>query len=195
VGHSDATYEQVAAALAKGARHMTHTYNAMSPLHHRAPGAVGAALALAGFNAEVIADEVHVHPAAVHALVRARGADEVVLVTDAVRLTGTPDAVSEMQGRRIAVRDGAMRFDDGHLVGSVLTMDTALRNVLRITGRPLTELWPMVSRNPAAAAGIGERTGRLEVGLDADLVVLDEDLCVVRTVVGGRTVFEAGSPG
>jgi N-acetylglucosamine-6-phosphate deacetylase len=193
VGHSDATYEQVAAALAKGARHMTHTYNAMSPLHHRAPGAVGAALALAGFNAEVIADEVHVHPAAVHALVRARGADEVVLVTDAVRLTGTPDAVSEMQGRRIAVRDGAMRFDDGHLVGSVLTMDTALRNVLRITGRPLTELWPMVSRNPAAAAGIGERTGRLEVGLDADLVVLDEDLCVVRTVVGGRTVFE--SPG
>ena len=195
VGHTDATYEQVAAAVARGARHMTHTYNAMSPLQHRAPGAVGAALALPGFQAEVIADEAHVHPAAVHALVRARGADEVVLVTDAVRPTCTTVSEGELQGRHIAVRDGAMRFDDGQLVGSVLTMDLALRNVLRITGRPLTELWPMVSRNAASAAGIGERTGRLEVGLDADLVVLDEELSVVRTVVAGRTVFEADLAG
>jgi N-acetylglucosamine-6-phosphate deacetylase len=192
VGHTNATYEQVAAAVARGARHMTHTYNAMSPLNHRAPGAVGAALALAGFHAELIADEVHVHPAAMNALVRARGADEVVLVTDAVRPTGTAtDFVGEQQGRRIAIRDGAMRLDDGTLVGSVLTMDLALRNVLRVTGRSLSELWPMVSRNPAVSAGIGNRTGRLEVGLDADLVVLDEELCVVRTLVGGRTVFDA----
>jgi len=192
VGHTNATYEQVAAAVARGARHMTHTYNAMSPLNHRAPGAVGAALALAGFAAELIADEVHVHPAAMNALVRARGADEVVLVTDSVRPTGTgTDFVGEQQGRRIEIRDGAMRLDDGTLVGSVLTMDVALRNVLRITGRPLTELWPMVSRNPAAAAGIGDRTGRLEAGLDADLVVLDDELRVIRTLVRGRTVFEA----
>jgi N-acetylglucosamine-6-phosphate deacetylase len=192
VGHTNATYEQVAAAVTRGARHMTHTYNAMSPLNHRAPGAVGAALALAGFAAELIADEVHVHPAAMNALVRARGADEVVLVTDSVRPTGTAGGfVGEQQGRRIEIRDGAMRLDDGTLVGSVLTMDVALRNVLRVTGRPLTELWPMVSRNAAVSAGIGDRTGRLEAGLDADLVVLDEELCVVRTIVGGRTVFEA----
>ena len=192
VGHTNATYEQVAAAVARGARHMTHTYNAMSPLNHRAPGAVGAALALAGFAAELIADEVHVHPAAMNALVRARGADEVVLVTDAVRPTGTgSDFVGEQQGRRIEIRDGAMRMDDGTLVGSVLTMDVALRNVLRATGRPLTELWPIAGRNAAASAGIGDRTGRLEVGLDADLVVLDDELTVRRTLVGGRTVFEA----
>jgi len=192
VGHTNATYEQVAAAVARGARHMTHTYNAMSPLNHRAPGAVGAALALAGFAAELIADEVHVHPAAMNALVRARGADEVVLVTDAVRPTGTgSDFVGEQQGRRIEIRDGAMRMDDGTLVGSVLTMDVALRNVLRATGRPLTELWPIAGRNAAASAGIGDRTGRLEVGLDADLVVLDDELAVRRTLVGGRTVFEA----
>jgi N-acetylglucosamine-6-phosphate deacetylase len=191
VGHTDATYEQVAAAMARGARHMTHTYNAMTPLQHRTPGAVGAALALAGFGAEVIADEVHVHPAAVLALVRARGADEVVLVTDAIRPTGTTTSDGRLQGRPIAVRDGAVRFDDGRLVGSVLTMDLALRNVLRITGRPLAELWPLVSRNPAAAAGVGDRTGRLALGMDADLVVLDEQHRVVRTVVQGRTVYDA----
>lgn len=191
VGHTDATYEQVAAAIARGARHMTHTYNAMSPLRHRTPGAVGAALALAGFGAEVIADEVHVHPAAVHALIRARGADEVVLVTDAIRPTGTTTSDGRLQGRPIAVRDGAVRFNDGQLVGSVLTMDLALRNVLRITGRPLTELWPLVSRNPAAAAGVADRTGRLAPGLDADLVVLDEQHRVLHTLVEGRTVYDA----
>ncbi len=195
VGHTDATYEQVAAAVARGARHMTHTYNAMSPLRHRTPGAVGAALALAGFGAEVIADEVHVHPAAVHALIRARGADEVVLVTDAIRPTGTTTSEGRLQGRAVSVRDGAVRFDDGQLVGSVLTMDLALRNVLRFTGRPLTELWPLVSRNPAAAAGVAHRTGRLQPGLDADLVVLDEQHHVVRTLVGGRTVYDAADTG
>jgi N-acetylglucosamine-6-phosphate deacetylase len=194
VGHTDATFEQVAAAITRGARHMTHTFNAMSPLRHRAPGAVGAALALPGFGAEVIADEVHVHPGAVQALVRARGADEVVLVTDAIRPTGSSTTEGNLQGRPVAVRDGAVRFDDGQLVGSVLTMDLALRNVLRFTGRPLTELWPLVSRNPAAAAGVAERTGRLEAGLDADLVVLDDEHRVVRTVVQGRTVHDAADP-
>jgi N-acetylglucosamine-6-phosphate deacetylase len=194
VGHTDATYEQVAAAIHRGARHMTHTFNAMSPLRHRAPGAVGAALALAGFNAEVIADEVHVHPAAVQALVRARGADEVVLVTDAIRPTGTTTSRGRLQGRPVAVRDGAVRFDDGQLVGSVLTMDRALRNVMRFTGQPLSELWPLVSRNPAAAAGVADRTGRIDVGLDADLVVLDDEHRVVRTLVAGRTVHEVNPP-
>jgi N-acetylglucosamine-6-phosphate deacetylase len=194
VGHTDATYEQVAAAIARGARHMTHTYNAMSPLRHRAPGAVGAALALPGFGAEIVADEVHVHPGAVRALVRARGADEVVLVTDAIRPTGSTTTDGTLQGRPVAVRDGAVRFDDGQLVGSVLTMDRALRNVLRFTGRPLAELWPLVSRNPAASAGIADRTGRLEVGLDADLVVLDDEYSVIRTLVQGRTVHDAADP-
>lgn len=194
IGHTDATYEQVAAAVSRGARHMTHTFNAMSPLQHRTPGAVGAALALAGFGAEVIADEVHVHPAAVHALIRARGTDEVVLVTDAIRPTGTTTSAGRLQDRPVEVRDGAVRFGDGQLVGSVLTMDRALRNVMRITGRPLTEMWPLVSRNPAAAAGVLDRTGRLAVGLDADLVVLDEQHRVVRTLVGGRTVFDAADP-
>jgi N-acetylglucosamine-6-phosphate deacetylase len=192
VGHTDATYEQVAAAVSRGARHMTHTYNAMTPLRHRAPGAVGAALALPGFQAEVIADEVHVHPAAVRALLRARGIDEVVLVTDAIRPTGTSTVGGQLQGRAVAVRDGAVRFDDGQLVGSVLTMDLALRNVLRLSGLPLSELWPVVSRNPAFSAGVADRKGRLAVGMDADLVVLDEDHQVVRTVVEGRTVHTAG---
>ncbi len=155
---------------------------------------MGAALALPGFQAEVIADEVHVHPAAVQALLRARGVDEVVLVTDAIRPTGSTTTAGRLQGRPVAVRDGAVRFDDGQLVGSVLTMDQALRNVLRLTGRPLEELWPLVSRNPAAAAGVADRKGRLEAGMDADLVVLDESCAVIATVVEGRTVHRATDP-
>jgi N-acetylglucosamine-6-phosphate deacetylase len=194
VGHTDATYEQVAAAVRRGARHMTHTYNAMTPLGHRAPGAVGAALALPGFQAEIIVDEVHVHPAAVQALLRARGVDEVVLVTDAIRFTGTTTPGGRLQDRPVAVRDGAVRFENGQLVGSVLTMDRALRNVLRLSGRPLAELWPVVSRNPAVSAGVAGRKGRLDVGMDADLVVLDDACRVVRTVVEGRTVHTATAP-
>jgi N-acetylglucosamine-6-phosphate deacetylase len=202
VGHTDATFEQVERAVRRGARHMTHTYNAMSPLRHRAPGAVGAALALPGFQAEVIADEVHVHPAAVQALVRARGVDEVVLVTDAIRPTGTATTGVEtsagtLKGRPVAVRDGAVRFADGQLVGSVLTMDRALANVLRLTGRPLEDLWPLVSRNPALSAGVAGRKGLLDVGMDADLVVLDAECQVLCTVVEGRTVhtlLETPSP-
>jgi N-acetylglucosamine-6-phosphate deacetylase len=187
VGHTDATYDQVAEAVQRGARHMTHAYNAMSPLDHRRPGAVGAALALPGFRAEVIADEVHVHPAAVNALLRARGEDEVVLVTDALRPTGTTSTGLRVQGRAVSVRDGAARFDDGRLVGSVLTMDVALRNVLRWSGWSLERAWPLVSRNPARAAGVDDRKGVLAPGMDADLVVLDPAGEVVWTVVEGRT--------
>jgi N-acetylglucosamine-6-phosphate deacetylase len=194
VGHTDATYEQVAAAFRRGARHMTHAYNAMSPLRHRAPGAVGAALALSGFQAEVIADEVHVHPAAMQALLRARGLDEVVLVTDAIRPTGTTTTTGLLQGRPVSVRDGAVRYDDGRLVGSVLTMDRALRTIRRVSGLPLEALWPLVSRNPAASAGVADHKGRLDVGFDADLVVLDEECRVVRTIVEGRTVHPAPDP-
>lgn len=188
VGHTDATYDQVAEAVRRGARHMTHAYNAMSPLDHRRPGAVGAALALSGFRAEVIADEVHVHPAAVNALLRARGEDEVVLVTDALRPTGTTSTGIRLQGRTVSVRDGAARFDDGQLVGSVLTMDVALRNVLRWSGWSLERAWPLVSRNPARAAGVDDRKGLLAGGMDADLVVLDAAGEVVWTIVEGRTI-------
>ncbi|WP_432521006.1 N-acetylglucosamine-6-phosphate deacetylase [Kineococcus sp. SYSU DK006] len=192
IGHTDATYEQVDAALARGASHMTHAFNAMSPFSARVPGAVGAALALPGFDAEVIADDVHVHPGAVRALVRARGLQEVVLVTDAIRPTGsTGEQELTMAGRPVAVRDGAVRFPSGQLVGSVLTMDAALGNVRRATGLPLEELWPIVSANPARSAGVARSKGRLEVGMDADLVVVDDrhdGVRVVMTVVGGRIV-------
>ena len=190
VGHTDATYDQVAEAVRRGARHMTHTYNAMSALDHRRPGAVGAALALPGFRAEVIADGVHVHPVAVQALLRARGVDEVVLVTDALRPTGSTGGELQLGGRTARVRDGAVRFADGQLVGSVLTMDVALRNVRELSGRSLEQLWPLVSRNPAAAAGVGDRKGALDVGMDADLVVLDEDVRVVLTIVEGQRVHD-----
>lgn len=195
VGHTDGTYDQVAAAVARGAQHMTHTYNAMSPLDHRRPGAVGAALSLSGFRAEVIADLVHVHPAAVLALLRSRGVDEVVLVTDSIRLTGTETEAGELQGRAIAVQDGAVRFSDGQLVGSVLTMDAALRNIIGMTGWSLDRVWPMVSRNPAHAAGVGQRKGQLALGMDADLVVLDEHCQVLRTIVEGRMVFDRTADG
>jgi N-acetylglucosamine-6-phosphate deacetylase len=188
-GHTDATYAEMAAAVERGVRHATHTYNAMRPLHHRDPGTVGACLTLDALRCELIADGHHVDPVAMDVLVRARGVDAVVLVSDAVRPTGLPEGEYPLDDRTVEVRGGAVRLPDGGLAGSVLTLDRALRNLARATGRELTELWPAASANPAASAGVADRKGRLDVGMDADLVLVDADVTVHATVVEGELAY------
>jgi N-acetylglucosamine-6-phosphate deacetylase len=193
-GHSEATYEQLLEATRLGLSHVTHTFNAMRPFHHREPGIVGGALTIDSLTAELIADGVHVHPTAVRALLRARGPEGVVLVTDAMRATGLPEGDHVLGERTVTVEDEAVRLPDGTLAGSVLTMDRALATVLDATGATPAELWPAVSRNAAHVAGIGDRTGALEVGSDADLVLLGEGCRVSATVVAGVVVHRA-APG
>jgi N-acetylglucosamine-6-phosphate deacetylase len=190
-GHTDATYEQALRAVAAGVRHVTHTFNAMRPLRHREPGMVGAALDLDELACELVADNVHVHPAAMRLLLRAKGPGGVVLVTDAVRAAGLPDGAYDLGDRQAINMDGAIRLADGTLAGSVLTLDRALRNLQAASGRPLAELWPVSSRNAARSIGADATKGSLEPGKDADLVLLDADLQVVATVAEGAVVHGA----
>jgi N-acetylglucosamine-6-phosphate deacetylase len=187
-GHTDATYDQALQAVEDGVRHVTHVFNAMRPLGHREPGMLGAALTVPELRCELVADNVHVHPAAMRLLLLAKGADGVVLVSDAVRATGLPEGAYTVGDRPAFHMDGAIRLADGTLAGSVLTLDRALHNLQAATGRPLTELWPAASRNAAQALGVDDAKGSLEPGKDADLVLLDPALRVVITVAEGVVV-------
>jgi N-acetylglucosamine-6-phosphate deacetylase len=187
-GHTDATYDQAVRAVEGGVRLVTHAFNAMRPLGHREPGMLGAALVLPELRCELIADNVHVHPAAMRLLFAAKGPAGVVLVSDAVRATGLPEGAYRVGDQPAFSMDGAIRLADGTLAGSVLTLDRALHNLQAATGRPLAELWPAASRNAAQALGIDDAKGSLEPGKDADLVLLDPALKVVVTVAEGAVV-------
>jgi N-acetylglucosamine-6-phosphate deacetylase len=192
VGHTEASFEEVLTAARWGVRHLTHTFNAMPPMHHRAPGPVGAAIMLPELLAELIADNHHVHPAVMRAFLRAKGIEGIVLITDALRPTGLGDGEYSIGGRPARVEGGVVRLADGTTAGSVLTMDRALRNLAAAGGRPAEQLWRTASRNAAIAAGVEDRKGLLAPGMDADLVVVDESVEVLATIVGGRVVHRAG---
>jgi N-acetylglucosamine-6-phosphate deacetylase len=171
IGHSDATYDEVLAAVEAGATHVTHAFNAMSPLHHRAPGVAGAALDVPGLTVEAIADGVHLHPAAVRILWRARGATGVCLVSDAVDLGVAPSL------------EGGVRRPDGVLAGSTTGLDAAVRNAVA-WGIPLADALTMAATTPASVLGRAD-LGGIAPGATADLVLLDRDLAVDTVVVGG----------
>lgn len=191
LGHTQATYEQAREAFAAGARQATHTFNAMTGLHHRAPGVVGAALSEDAILCELIADGIHVHPAAMKVVARAKGLHGVVLITDAIRGAGMEEGLFELGGQPVYVKDGMACLSDGTLAGSVLTMDRALRTLRDAAGLDLAELWPMSSANAARQLGLGERKGSLRAGFDADLTLLDAEWHVRLTVVGGQVVFRS----
>lgn len=187
--HTAATYDQMQHAVCQGITQTTHTFNAMTGLHHRDPGVVGAALSNPHLRCELIADGIHVHPAAMQIIYAAKGPEHVMLITDAVSAAGLPDGDHQIDGRPVTVSAGAVRLPDGTLAGSTLTMDRALRNFQQATGAPLAELWRATSLNPARAIGVSDRKGSLETGKDADLVLLDSHGAVRLTVAEGRIVF------
>jgi len=192
IGHSDATCEQALAAVEAGATIANHAFNAMSGLHHRAPGLVGATLVCPDLLAELILDGAHVHPVAARALFRAKGTEGVALITDSSPLAGLPDGTYEVGGRTLIVREGSCRLADDTLAGSVTPFDQHVRNAARWLGAGLLELAALSSSNAARALGIADRTGAIAVGLDADLVLLDGELHVLATIVGGRVVYRRG---
>jgi N-acetylglucosamine-6-phosphate deacetylase len=189
IAHTAASYEQVVHAADAGVTHATHTFNAMTPLSHREPGTVGAVLTLPQIHCELIADNIHVHPAAMRILFAAKGADGVILITDAVRAAGMPDGIYHLDARSVVVKDGAVRLPDGTLAGSMLTMDRALWNLIQATGYSLEQLWQTSSLNAARSIGFSHRKGSLEVGKDADLVLVDEAIRVYLTVSEGVIIY------
>jgi len=190
LGHTAATYEEVKKAVQMGVTHDTHTYNAMVGLNHREPGTVGGVMTSPEILCELICDNIHVHPAAQKVLIRAKSPDGVILVTDCTRGTGMPEGQYPIDNRTITIKDGIARLPDGTIAGSILTMERALKNAMAASGLPLGEAWPMTSLNAARNIGVSAQKGSIEVGKDADLVVLGDDLDVQMTIANGVVVFE-----
>jgi len=189
VGHSGASYEQMQEAVACGLRQATHTFNGMLGLHHREPGTAGAVLADERIYAQVIPDGVHLHPAVVRILVRAKGVGRTILITDGMRASGLGDGEYELGGQPITVQGGIARTAVGGLAGSTLTLEAAVRNVMRFAGVSLAEGVAMASAVPAEAMGLAGRKGCLAPGADADVVLLGPDLDVRLTMVAGQVVY------
>ena len=188
MGHSDATYEQAAAAIRAGASHATHLFNAMPPLHHREPGLVGAVLE-AGISCELINDGRHVH----HAVIRLVSSliDCPVLVTDAIDATGVGDGTFVLGGQEVHVQDGEARLASTEsLAGSTLTMDQALRRAVKASGLSVEQAAAAASTNPARVLGLDASIGSIAVGRRGDLVVLDDDLQVTAVMAGGAWCAE-----
>jgi N-acetylglucosamine-6-phosphate deacetylase len=173
LGHTDATYEQARAAIARGARHAVHVYNAMRPFSHRDTGVIGAMLTSPDITAELIADGVHVDEPAMRMLLQAKGAGGVILVSDGTAATGMPDGTYTLGTLQVTVSGGVCRNAEGKLAGSTLTLDRALRNIVAL-GTPLVDAVRMLTLNPASLLGIEFKKGALRVGADADVVLLDD---------------------
>ena len=189
LGHTAATYEQTSAAAAAGVSQATHTYNAMTGLHHRQPGVLGAVLSDDRIYAQLIADNIHVHPAAMRILGRCKGPTRTLLISDAMRAGGMPAGRYEMGGLPVTVKDGVCQLEDGTLAGSILSLDGALRNFMAATGWSLVQAWPTTSLSQAQALGIDREVSRIQTGLHADLTLLDPKAQVVATVVGGKLAY------
>jgi len=185
IGHTNADHATAVAALEWGALHFTHLYNAMTGLQHRDPGVVGAAMTSVQATAELIADGIHVHPAALRVAVGAMP-HRIALVTDAMRACGLADGSYKLYDYEVTVADGAARLSDGTLAGSVLTMDAAVKNMIELAGLPVETVIPMATEVPARIAGVADRKGRIESRYDADLVVLSERFEAERVFVRGE---------
>ncbi|MCY4422782.1 MAG: N-acetylglucosamine-6-phosphate deacetylase [Acidimicrobiaceae bacterium] len=215
-GHSEATAEEAVEAVRAGVSHVTHLYNAMSPLHHRKPGLVGFTLARRDVTAGIIVDGVHSDPTAVAVAWNAKGSDGLVLITDACALQGMQDGPPDSDdaapttrsssagstrsrserpslGSSMLTRRGnAVHNEQGALAGSVLTMPEAVRNLVEYTGCEISEAVAAATATPARVVGAGSK-GVLAAGRDADIVLLDDDLRVALTVVGGRIAYDPGA--
>jgi len=186
MGHTDATYEQARAAIARGARHAVHVYNAMRPFSHRDSGVIGAVLTTPEVTAELIADGVHVDETAMRLLLQAKGAGGVILVSDGTAATGMPDGKYTLGTFEVNVSGGVSRNAEEKLAGSTLTLDRALRNVVNL-GSPLADALRMLTLNPSTLLGLEFKKGVLRCGADADLLLLDEALNITQVWTRGFT--------
>jgi N-acetylglucosamine-6-phosphate deacetylase len=189
IGHTNATYEQAMWAIAAGARHATHLFNAMSPLRHHAPGVPGALLTDDRATVEIIADGVHLAPPLLRLALRARAPQDIALVTDAMLAAGLPDGKYEFLHRTVTVSEGTARLASGALAGSTLSLAQAVRNMVTYTGIAWETAIAMATTTPARIAGIEARKGRLAPGYDADIVALDAHGQVTRTWTRGTLAF------
>ena len=188
IGHTAADYETAVRAVAQGADRFTHLYNAMTGFHHRAPGALGAALDTAA-AVELIADNVHAAPMAQRLAYRMKGGDRILLITDSLRACGIGDGESELGGQKVYVKGELATLADGTIAGSVAKMNRCLKIFQENTHAPITEVVAMATRNPARDLGIYDKYGSLAVGKRADLTIFDDAFEIFATIVGGTLAY------
>ena len=189
IGHSAADYETALRFITgKGVRHITHLYNGMAPFHHRAPGLVGAALDTEA-DCELIADNIHSHPAAHRLLWRAKQGKNIILITDSMRAAGLGDGESELGGQKVFVKNNVAALADGTIAGSVLTMDRAVKTFAENTGCGLPAAVACASKAPAESLGLYGEIGSIEPGKRADLTIFDDQVHIQTTIVNGDTVY------
>jgi N-acetylglucosamine-6-phosphate deacetylase len=189
IGHTGAMFADAVAALEWGASHFTHLFNAMTGMHHREPGVVGAALESIDATAELIADGIHVHPAVLRIACTAMPG-RIALVTDAIRAAGMPEGKYKLYDYDVTVAEGSARLPNGTLAGSVLTMNAAVQNMVELAGLPIEQVLPMATEVPARILNIADRKGRLENSYDADVVVLTEKFEIERVFTRGSEVVK-----
>lgn len=191
IGHSGATYIETMAAIEAGATVSTHTFNAMRLLHQHEPAILGAILETDVY-AEAIIDGFHLHPGTVRLLIKTKGLDRVIAITDSIMAAGLGDGEYQLGVNDVIVKDGDARLKHEDVrAGSTLTMIKSLQNVLKFTDYSLAEVLPMYTENPAKAVGIFDERGSLDSGKQADFVVLDQSLMIQKVYVGGQRAFEA----
>ncbi len=183
LGHTDADYDLATAAFEAGARSLTHTYNVMPGIHHRAPGPIGAGSERDDVYAELICDGKHIHKAAVKMLVKIFGSDRIVLISDSMLATGLADGEYMFGGQPIDVKDGTALTKDGHLAGSTSTLFDCVRVAISF-GIPEQTAVKMASENPARLMGLNK--GKIEVGYDADFIIVDDDFNLIRAIARGE---------
>ena len=189
MGHTSADYGTAMKSTTAGVKHATHLFNAMTPLAHRAPGVVGAALN-ADVSCELIVDTFHVTPDLYDMLFKIKGR-KLCFITDCLPAGGLPEGEYTLGGARIIYRDNICRLPDGTIAGSVLRLNKGVWNVYQNSNIPLYECVNCASLNPATTLGIEDQKGSLEVGKDADIVILDEEFNVKKTIIGGKVKYEA----
>ncbi|MDD3224551.1 MAG: N-acetylglucosamine-6-phosphate deacetylase [Clostridium sp.] len=189
IGHSNADYNTAVEAIKNGMTHITHLFNAMTSLNHRKPGVVGAALN-SDAVCELICDKIHINPAVFNIVTKIKDTDKVVLITDCMRAGGLKDGVSELGGQKVIVKDNSARLEDGTLAGSILNLNKAIKNIFENTSLNLNEAVNMASLNPAREIKIDREKGSLKEGKDADITIFDKNFEVIKTIVGGNTVYK-----
>jgi len=186
LGHTNATYEEAMRGIEAGLSHVTHVANAMRSLHHREPGAFGAALMSDALTMEIIADGVHLHPALVKWLIRTKGPSRFAIITDGMAAMGMPPGRYTHGSVQYTVHDGVARYEDGTLIGTACTQLELVRRAIRFTGLAIQDVVAMASLHPARALGLDARKGSIEVGKEADLVICDPAFNVEAVFVRGE---------
>jgi N-acetylglucosamine-6-phosphate deacetylase len=189
-GHSNATYEQTLDGFEAGISHVTHLFNAMPSIHHRAPGPMIAILQTEKITAQVITDGVHIHPAVLKFVYEKLGPGRTIPITDGMQAIGLGDGMFIYNGVVYESKAGAARYKDGTLIGTALGLSQMLKRFVEFTGCPFDTAIRMATQNPAVLLGLQDKKGSISAGKDADLILLDNEFSIYATIVAGRIVFQ-----